>query len=824
MKFAVITAGSVGLLIVVVVLSLVIPVSERMTDALVEARRNEMASISKEVAEQFVDYFTEATRAAEMMENFWENSLRAAPDAPMHYLIETYSLAIFNFLMTRKGLGACYIAMEREHGVADGQDCDVDGMLLSTTFRAVFTNETTGMYDECPHHMDDPEGFAKNPQRSCKGFARLCALRGAKDMANPLTPVARIFDQPCKRWILGSTFSLNSKQLSRDAGPDPANPKHNLQGPAWAWSWPFVAGANSKSQAVKHGSFRPLRPTGRETKMVPLAFCDLTMSKSTVNQEGFQSLGDILTSTIKSMEDKSTGTVLFVLSHKQEFVATSLEEVVPERIEGSTTDPLQASITGLKKYDNETLPASIRQVGEWVMSRSCPDGQIPCNFDTLPNEGMAAGHYLTMRPLHDPLADQLGMLLIMMVPEAEVKQPAKDAQTELVIIGVCVFVAAVIASVGFGIVVSMPIKNVRVLLLGAAALEDLDEIVEQTHNKSAVSEIADMQGSLRVLVKALIMYKGFLPQSLVENDDDEESAAEESVTQSKMTASRDSRKQSKTGSKSQSLSRSTLQIGARATLSCLQRKKVSFSLVNLCGWHDTIRRDTDRDVLKEHGSYVATTLNVFQQARGVADSFAGDRMLCSFNAARQLGGHKQACVEALINVVRVVTEECGVKLSCAAVTGDARVGNMGCNVMKKYTFISAAVPWVFVLERYANAMGVSTLSDQFVEEAAKNAFEHRAVFQLQYQKRAAQPIKVFEVGEKLDVEEDEWMYQLEGAEAKDRNGPWNKWADAVMQRDWATAETHYEKAKARDADSGVFHQLNNAYSTQTYTPFEVTLH
>eukprot|EP01062_Namystynia_karyoxenos_P005483 TRINITY_DN11913_c0_g1_i1.p1 TRINITY_DN11913_c0_g1~~TRINITY_DN11913_c0_g1_i1.p1 ORF type:complete len:1138 (+),score=282.94 TRINITY_DN11913_c0_g1_i1:101-3514(+) len=290
------------------------------------------------------------------------------------------------------------------------------------------------------------------------------------------------------------------------------------------------------------------------------------------------------------------------------------------------------------------------------------------------------------------------------------------------------------------------------------------------------------------------------------------------------------------------------QVVERALRSGLVRKRVSFLASGFNGWHRTIGNLGDADLVAVHSEMLSAMLQTVLQSKGLVDSFSGDRTLVSFNAVRSVVTHKNAAAGTAVALLaaadqwllhpdellakakaRRMTEPNGSfrsspswtksgsptkessevpaaapfhtvpDLSVAVCTGDSRVGNMGCEGMKKFSSVTLTLPFTCAVERLAGGLGLGSLCDAAVAADAACFYTMRSIGSVLMPKRDSKPVNVHMLCSRMEASNDEWMYQLEQQEAK--AGPWKTWAqayEAVTQGDWEAAETHLRVLLATD--------------------------
>eukprot|EP00755_Sulcionema_specki_P036886 Sspe_Gene.22637::Locus_8636_Transcript_1_2_Confidence_0.500_Length_2896::g.22637::m.22637 len=601
MKLAVLTTTGVGLLTACVVASLWIPTSLEVVSTLVESREEQMLSTSKDVADKIQMYFQKASSMTAVLEHFWENALAVAPNAPVQYMIRTYGLAMYHYLLENPELNSCFVVTERNPKYVNSM-CDVDGWLFSTSYLSEMLNTTTGRdFNDCP----------VGSTQSCANKVRLAAIAGAKNITHPMSVVGTIFDVDCDKWLLGSTYSMTAGNLTRKANAT----WHGITEPVWSWAYPDVAGTYPR-QSILHAVWRPISfPTWPISKRrIAFAQCSIRLSRISVNAEKSESVSSMLERTARQVGLSAT---LLVVSFKREVVATSIANFAPERVLSN------GEITGLKHFSNETLPSAVRKVGHLINQLSC--SMTPCDFSLLPETTRHAGHLVSFVPVSDPMATELGLLVVMMVPVSEIESPSRSLAQKLAFISAAIFVVACLGALGFGMMVAHPISTFQVLLIQAAALRGLDEIYDMKQT-SIVSEIRVMKESLRTLVGALMEYRGFIPAAMIDQTSSDETVEE-------TTPSKGSRCISDGSSLSSELSspRQMQQMGLRLSLGLVTRH-VSVACINVRDWNKLVRGKglSSDDVAKQITLMLAVLKGCME--KGTIDRFNGDRFMVTWNA------------------------------------------------------------------------------------------------------------------------------------------------------------------------------------------------
>eukprot|EP01065_Artemidia_motanka_P004983 TRINITY_DN1236_c2_g1_i2.p1 TRINITY_DN1236_c2_g1~~TRINITY_DN1236_c2_g1_i2.p1 ORF type:complete len:278 (+),score=75.43 TRINITY_DN1236_c2_g1_i2:69-902(+) len=268
----------------------------------------------------------------------------------------------------------------------------------------------------------------------------------------------------------------------------------------------------------------------------------------------------------------------------------------------------------------------------------------------------------------------------------------------------------------------------------------------------------------------------------------------------------------------------------------MQSRAISVVVFNLCGWH---KQEFSSSV---HSTMIECMMKLFSSNKGVPDVFLGDRMFCAFNTVRTSGTHKAAAArcaasadEALARASGAhslgawqIPADCSAVVSCAAASdSSARFGNMGCQGMKKYTVIGSIVPWVHALERLNRDYGTAALVDHRMTDV-ENLYALIVVDSVMYAKHSRKAIMVHELGAAKDMGEDEWMYQLESAQANDKSKLWNEFALLVLRSDWNSAKEALQALEASEdalrAPRPLLEKFQHALAESKFEPRVVSLH
>eukprot|EP01061_Rhynchopus_euleeides_P027765 TRINITY_DN4515_c0_g1_i1.p1 TRINITY_DN4515_c0_g1~~TRINITY_DN4515_c0_g1_i1.p1 ORF type:complete len:756 (+),score=154.19 TRINITY_DN4515_c0_g1_i1:168-2270(+) len=398
-------------------------------------------------------------------------------------------------------------------------------------------------------------------------------------------------------------------------------------------------------------------------------------------------------------------------------------------------------------------------------------------------------------------------------------QQKKDLKTnETILVLVTIALASVLVFLLFNTLLTAPFSKMAELMIHAAMLR-IDEVPVQN---SLLTEIMAMQFALGRLLSSLKEYKSYMPQSIIiaeemcETDGANDDAAS-------VTSSEDSRShtESTRGSIRSSTTTGTVHTFQAKTklATSLTKSMVTLLVLNIRSFH-ALLKGTDKVTLSRHSGVTQTFLEYVSGKRGVCETFSGDRFSASFNASRSAQSHRSLGTSVALLLSRDMRETYEVDVSCSVVSGSVRVGNMGSERMKRFSFVSSSMSWGFVLERVCAAKNCSVLVDAHLMVQIPTEFVFQRVATVCYPKHSDAPISVLAVVEQRDQQDrEEWMYEMDRAERSDPMAQWNDYANAVFAEEWETVKDVPEETKMLAAPE-LSEELRYAYATRRYTPFD----
>ena len=287
-------------------------------------------------------------------------------------------------------------------------------------------------------------------------------------------------------------------------------------------------------------------------------------------------------------------------------------------------------------------------------------------------------------------------------------------------------------------------------LLAGYDVEKVAELLEEHEHELPEG----MTVALRALEKNLRSYKAYLPLTCLLVDEDSEVECTEDV------GLEDDCAEQTASSESSSTNGSLPAANTRHVALVLTSVKATLLTVNI---KDTLRL-VEQDSA-HFSSFFTTlllkTLQATESYRGMVDVFVGDRVHCSFNTSRQCANHATSALHTATMLLR------GLKLSqvnIGVATGKVLRGDMGCEVMRRFSMVGTLVRDVHGMERAGRILGCDVLCNRVCFSDAECEHEMRLIpCKVEVSATSDTPEVVAELilnTEEAELETGEWMYQI----------------------------------------------------------------
>ena len=391
-----------------------------------------------------------------------------------------------------------------------------------------------------------------------------------------------------------------------------------------------------------------------------------------------------------------------------------------------------------------------------------------------------------------------------------------DAQKEdAVIVMVVVTVIAITVLLAVAVVFTRYITSPLLRLgseMASVAVMDL-EAVDTGRAVSQLSEVGMMQRSFVTMVANLVEYRNYMPQSVLVNDSEQSEEVSGTDSATRVSNSQSALSHAQSSEEVMQTQKALLRVEG------LKKKKVSLAHMNVVSWHDFCKNRKDEEVLAAHGGVMERILVAVQHNKGVCDTFAGDKMLATFNAFVPSTSHRAACVKSAHEAATALGDVHKISYGCT--TGEARVGNMGCNGMKKVSILAQSMSWVVVLERWNKKHNLPGVIDRAVSREVEGQVVLRCAGAVLFAKLSDKAQVVYAVKGLCSVANEEWMYQLESA-ANNPHALWTEAFENIIKQDFGQASALLEGVAADQR--GQYEELIRYVQEKAYVPEVVDMH
>ena len=224
-----------------------------------------------------------------------------------------------------------------------------------------------------------------------------------------------------------------------------------------------------------------------------------------------------------------------------------------------------------------------------------------------------------------------------------------------------------------------------------------------------------MRDALQSIEENLRKYKAYLPQTCLPfEEEDVNEDSESSVDGSSV-------------SRSDSSQSAALPVTAmRAQPLGLSSTKATLLTLNI---KDTLHR-LEEDSARFSDLFTTLLLKTLQATevrRGMVDVFVGDRIYCSFNTSKTCASHATSALHAATLLLRGDDNNIAPHVNMGVATGKVLRGDMGCEVMRRFSMVGTLARDVNVLERAGRVLGCSVLCNRLCFSDAECEHELRLI-------------------------------------------------------------------------------------------------
>ena len=284
----------------------------------------------------------------------------------------------------------------------------------------------------------------------------------------------------------------------------------------------------------------------------------------------------------------------------------------------------------------------------------------------------------------------------------------------------------------------------------------------QTHQKELPGE---MLSALCSLKENLMVYKAYLPKTCLrqQNKGEEEEGADNVESLS----------EEQTSSSGASSVASTVSHGGvlRAVLQPISLRAVKATLLVVNVQNTVAMLESDVSGFSQlFTQLLQRTLKGCDAQRGMVDVFVGDRIFCSFNTSKPRAAHASSALHTAAALL-------GNAVNIGVATGKVLCGDMGCEVMRRFSMVGQLCCDVVGMERAGRTLGCGVLCNRLCFSDGECEHQLRIVpWSVELSAGRAETVaELMSTHPETAAPVDEWMYQIGRAK------PWDPYNEAVKR-------------------------------------------
>ena len=386
-----------------------------------------------------------------------------------------------------------------------------------------------------------------------------------------------------------------------------------------------------------------------------------------------------------------------------------------------------------------------------------------------------------------------------------------DLEKARMILYIVVVVAALIP---IGLTVYLVFRITKPLIqlmedMSHVAVMDLDH-VDAARPLSSLAEVHGMEKSFKQMMKNLVEYRQYLPQSVLVDTMSEDDTTLHVSTRETVSIKSGAALSQKSGFTGSSLSHAVLVFG-----NGLKTKSVAMLVANVADMHQITSHTKVSETLS---LYIETFVNAAKGLRGIVDEVSGDRITISFNTIISSANYRSKSMELAYHARDTLGTR--VVMNCAASSGKAMCGNTGCTGLKKYAIIGPVAVQARVFERCGRKWGFSIVCDGDIASEAKQRCLLKKIIKVSVKGGKATILHEL-VSLRAEESGEEWMYQLEQAAAKDPFNYYNTAMSSIYQGKLEEAEEDLRRCSV--PDQGLITSLLNILRSTREAPEPMVL-
>ena len=400
-------------------------------------------------------------------------------------------------------------------------------------------------------------------------------------------------------------------------------------------------------------------------------------------------------------------------------------------------------------------------------------------------------HFVSIVKIEPSLnASNMAWRFVLITPEDDILGEVYRGRDWALVSTALVFVLSVGIAATTTTVLFRPLNRIAERMYRTACLQDDDD----DELPSVLHEVSVIQNAYSIMKGELDKLKSFVPMSVLAggaDDEDNESEDCSLIPADKPTITARSPRidgsprrnadaspvSSKNGSNKSSKScfgkgapPSALHLGLK-----LATKRVTVLAVNILMFHAATKA-LKENVGSMHATVTVALLEAVRVAKGIMEHFHGDRFTVTFNAASSVSAHAKAACRAVLAIVAIEKNFADkemfsppVRFTMGVMSGLATVGNMGGGDVRRHSIVGSVFRDATLLERLCKMYGEQALVGNAVVTDSTDAYRFQFIDVIRVLSEdhiSRTRLRIAAVRSVIaETDNDEWMYQLQAAEA-----------------------------------------------------------
>ncbi|KAL9648841.1 hypothetical protein ABK040_003772 [Willaertia magna] len=240
----------------------------------------------------------------------------------------------------------------------------------------------------------------------------------------------------------------------------------------------------------------------------------------------------------------------------------------------------------------------------------------------------------------------------------------------------------------------------------------------------------------------------------------------------------------------------------------LENKDVTVVCLKLNSFESWLETADNKEIISTTSLIFQTVQQLAKPAKGQVGNIENGFIFISFNAAIKAENHEiKGCNIArnLIDKLKQLNEGNTINplpftMYCAIVTDAVACGNLGTHEVKTFTINGSIQKKIQRMLKKNSEYGISITISEKLQNVITDKYSSRRIENIKFcnNKGQFEDLFVFELGESLHVDMDEWMYEMEKKESKNKWNDYNAGYQLYLDGNYQEALKKFEEYLQRD--------------------------